>query len=127
SFSLARCARFGGLPGFRDYWACVCWAANQEWRSGVFVCPKHSLRIFFGGGLEKAYLLSSEGFPPPPLSQRAARLGAMICDFRHTTTPCSCNRFRLMVTHCRVAPTMWARSACVNAAPMRVPSGTLIP
>jgi hypothetical protein len=30
SFSLARCARFDDLLGLRDYWACVCCAANQE-------------------------------------------------------------------------------------------------
>src|SRR3989442_7648998 len=42
SFSLARCARFDGLPGFRDYWACVCCAANQEWRLPVVVFPKQS-------------------------------------------------------------------------------------
>src|SRR5262249_10432036 len=46
SFCLARCAGFDGLPGFRDYWACVCCAANQEWRSRLLVAQNHSLRIF---------------------------------------------------------------------------------
>src|SRR5262249_36868556 len=45
-FCLARCAGFDGLPGFRDYWACVCCAANQEWRSRLLVAQNHSLRIF---------------------------------------------------------------------------------
>src|SRR5262245_32934248 len=46
SFSLARYTRFDGLHGFRDYWACVCCAANQEWRSRLLVAQNHSLRIF---------------------------------------------------------------------------------
>src|SRR5262249_54614161 len=72
SFSLARCARFGGLPGFRDYWACVCWAANQEWRSGLLVAQNHSLRIFSAVALKNAYSLGSEGYPPPRISERAS-------------------------------------------------------
>ena len=44
-----------------------------------------------------------------------------------TTMFFSCMRFRLMVTHCRVAPTMCARSAWVKAAPIRMPSGSLTP
>ena len=119
-FGFRRSPRFPGLL------ACVCCTTNHDWRSRLLVAQNHPLRIFSAVALKNAYSLGSEGYPPPRISARASRRRTMICDFRHTTTPCSCNRFRLMVTHCRVAPTMWARSACVNAAPMRIPSGTLI-
>src|SRR6266550_7902873 len=73
SFSLAPRARFDGLPGFRDYWACVCRAANQEWPSRLLVAQNHSLRIFSAVALKNAYSLGSEGYPRPRISERASR------------------------------------------------------
>src|SRR5260370_11409703 len=49
SFSLARRARVRRSPRFPGLLACVCCAANQEWRAGVFVVPKPPLRAIFSG------------------------------------------------------------------------------
>ena len=61
--------------------------------------------------------------PASPAEASGRRM--TICGFaRRSATPLSCSRLRLMVTHWRVAPTMWARSAWVKAAPIRMPSAS---
>src|SRR6516162_10930191 len=69
SFSLARRARVRRSPRFPGLLACVCCAANQEWRSGLLVAQNHSLRIFSAVALKNAYSLGSEDYPPPRISE----------------------------------------------------------
>src|SRR5581483_4971523 len=96
---------------------------KPELPAAVISCRKKPAAHFCG---------SSQGtFAHSLGSERKARSASgrrtTICDFRQCRIPCSSKRRRLVVTHCRVAPTMCARSACVNAAAMSTPLDSSTP
>src|SRR2546430_16235700 len=55
SFSLARRARFDGLPGFRDYWPAFAAPQTRSGGVGCFLSQKKPLGLFLLVWLQKHY------------------------------------------------------------------------